>query len=477
MKKTIITGLILSFFLAVLSFNTSAQAYTYDISKYYTPDIVRNQLDLSFNTNNYFNSSRNKVDSTITSNTAQLSGAIAPSFVTYTNTRKQLSTLQINGQINGNYRAYTYGNQDENNKTSQTTGNINLSYSTHFYNSSNQFLLLGISSDFNASINDNSTKSNSVTVKDFNRDYNLNLAPSVGVGTGRVESVEDARQAIYILEDLSKKGALTRHLTDAEIFEFSQLISHVKNKRFLDARLHLIDEIIAVDSFLVNNKVLDKSDARYFTSLYDNWEYGALYSRKSGQSFEITFTPCYTWNYANDSTAGNTYRNRMNQNSLTGALALTYTYEKPVKLNWQHSILASLKGITSFENTNNNGSYSYYTANYIGAINGYDTRLVNLNGSYSLGFYPNTRTYFRANFTQTFILQYLKDSNYSLSSWNKSFASTTSINFNAYYYLSPQLRLSLGASLANSYSKEYSYKVSSNNFYGGIGGTLSYSLF
>jgi len=49
---------------------------------------------------------------------------------------------------------------------------------------------------------------------------------------------------------------LNRKLTTEEIHAFAQTISTVKNKRFLDARLRMIDEITTVDSVLVNMGVL-----------------------------------------------------------------------------------------------------------------------------------------------------------------------------------------------------------------------------
>jgi len=478
MKKKIITSSIFCFFCGVLSFNISAQEYKYDISKYYTPDIVRNQLDLSFNTNNSFNNYSAKTDTTRSTYSTKLNGTIAPNFTTYTNTRKRVSFLQINGQFAGNYSTNRDINQSNSNKNFQTSNYLNLTYSNRFYNSSNKYLLLGISSNFQATLGNNTSGTNSISSKNYNKQYILNIYPAIGIGVGRIESVEDARQAIYILDDFSKKGVLTRQLNNDEIFQLSQLISRVKNKRFLDARLHLTDEITSVDSFFVSNKLLDKSGAPYFTSLYDNWQYGALYSRKSGQSFEITFTPSYNWNYENDSTVGN-YFPSINRKSLNAALALTYTYEKPVNLNWQHSVSVSLKGIASIENNTNTETemFNVNETNSIGALTGFDNRSINLNGSYTLGFYPSTRTYFSANVSQNFQLLQLKGvSNYDSNS-EKIFASVTSINFNAYYYLSQQLRLSFRFALTNNYSNESVFKDSSNYLYGEFGGTLSYSFF
>ena len=83
----------------------------------------------------------------------------------------------------------------------------------------------------------------------------LNFTPSIGWGIGRIENVTDARQAIYILEDFKKNGILSRDLTKDELFEFAQLISTVKNKRFLDSRLHRIDEITTMFNIVTGKQI------------------------------------------------------------------------------------------------------------------------------------------------------------------------------------------------------------------------------
>jgi len=478
MKKTNSTGFIFCFFLTVLSFNTSAQDYKYDISKYFTPDIVRNSLDFSFNTNNNFSNFKMALDTTQSQYYTQMNGTITPNFVSYTNTRKRMSLFQINGQFYGNYYENGFVNRNNSYKQFQSNDNFGVTYSSHFYNSTNQFLSLGIASNFQASLNNNSSTVNSVIGKQTYNNYFLTIAPTVGVGIGRIESVEDARQAIYILDDLSKKGVLTRPLNEEEIFQFAQQISKVKNKRFLDARLHLIDEITTVDSILASNNLLNKSDARYFTSLYDNWQYGSLFSRKSGQSFEITFTPSYNWNYIKYNPIDATNNGWVNQNNLTGGLSFIYTYEKPVNLNWQHSVLASLNGSTNFNSSLNQygDPNSYYGSISNNILNGFDYKSVNLNGSYTLGFYPSTRTYVNASVKQSLLLSYYKEVNSTSDSWNKTLISNIDLNFSVYYYLSQQLRLSANAGTGDHYTNDYSLNKN-NQINIWFGGTISYSFF
>jgi len=171
MKKTNSTGFIFCFFLTVLSFNTSAQDYKYDISKYFTPDIVRNSLDFSFNTNNNFSNFKMALDTTQSQYYTQMNGTITPNFVSYTNTRKRMSLFQINGQFYGNYYENGFVNRNNSYKQFQSNDNFGVTYSSHFYNSTNQFLSLGIASNFQASLNNNSSTVNSVIGKQTYNNY------------------------------------------------------------------------------------------------------------------------------------------------------------------------------------------------------------------------------------------------------------------------------------------------------------------
>ena len=129
-----------------------------------------------------------------------------------------------------------------------------------------------------------SEKSNTVS-RQSDSQFRAGVSPAIG--WGRIEDVTDARQTIYIIDALRENGVLNRDLSVQEMFEFSQLISSVKNKRFLDSRLHLIDELTTVDNYLKNKGVIADGGAAYFANLNDMWQYGALFERKSG--YEVTF--------------------------------------------------------------------------------------------------------------------------------------------------------------------------------------------
>ena len=480
MKKKIFTSFILCFFLSAVAFNTLAQEYRYDISKYYTPDIVRNSLGVNFRTSGDFTneaSTYNPLNYPGIPNdslkTSSLNGQIYSTFSHLKNTRKLISDINLSGNFGFNNFTNNPSNDENNNHRLSSITNLNFYISNRYYYSSNHFISYGLNSFIYYNLLKDVTGNKSVFTNRYQTDLNLGMNPSIGIGIGRIESVEDARQAIYILEELTKKGVLTRHLTNDEIFNLSQQISRVKNKRFLDSRIHLMEEIASVDSFFVRNSLLNKQDATYFTNLYDLWINGANFSRKSGQSFEISFIPSGSWDKGNDEYMSSTQVENypINQENWIygGNLNLSYNYEKPVNLNWQHSVAISMTGSTGFEN----GKYLQSTI-----TNKTSTSGIGLNGSYTLGFYPNTRTNLSVGISELFNQNYSKQdlsSIFDSVGWYKSHNSSTRINFSAYYYLSPQLRLS-GYAFLNKYLFKSEYGTI-NNLNTGFSAGLSYSFF
>ncbi|MDD4970131.1 MAG: hypothetical protein PHT07_11970 [Paludibacter sp.] len=483
MKKKISTGFMFCFFLAVLSFNTSAQEFKYDLNKYFTPDIVRNSLDLNFNSNGNFENNTSQPttpgdphDSISSSN---LSGSIQSIFRTTNNTRKHITDFSLIGNLSG----YTSSNKDNRNQNNvKNTGNdasesINPTYTSTLYNLKKQFIRFGGSLNFYNYNEIKTNEYNSNKTKSNNDQLFFNANVSIGIGVGRIEQVADARQAIYILEELSKKGVLSRHLSDDEIFKLSQQVSRVKNKRFLDSRLHLIDEISSIDSFFVANNLLNKQDATYFTTLNDLWQNGANFSRGSGHVFQINLMPFMDINTRKNQTTffmpDSIYWNKSNLSSKGAYVTLSYNYEKAVNLNWQHSVDARLWGSSYLYNQ----SVAYSTDQLQEPTKSNQSNL-NLSGKYSIGYYPNTRTYLTAGITQYFQVSYAKNYDSTIfdsKPWQKQFSSTTELNCSVYYYISSQLRLSGSASLRKYYSEYPLYN--NNRLNGSFSANLSYSFF
>jgi len=369
----------------------SQDEYTnFDIGKYITPDIVRNQLDINLNLHSDYSRSSSDTNSTTNeSSNSIFTGNISSYFSRYVNTRKKISNFGSNLSFNGDYNSNKYEwisvNDNliiiDNNLKNVSTSSLYLNWLNRRYFSKLIFIDYGIYSGVSYNLAHNIIKNQSEDSNEKQKELCLNVSLRLGVGYGRIEDVQDARQAVYIASALSKKNVLTRNLSNDELFELSQKISTVKNKRFLDSRLHLIDEITSVDSFFVNNNLLADNDAAYFTTLYDMWQYGDLFARRSGYEISLVARPYSV-------RQNEKYTPMMREHLYTSnqyIVSLDFRYEKPFKLNWQHSVTAGGNGgIYSYrqrdKQTDNN--YTYNT----------DSKLFSVYANYSLGYYPNTRT-------------------------------------------------------------------------------------
>jgi len=479
MKKTFIFSIIFCSFITLWANKVSAQEYKYDLNKYYTPDIVRNSLDLNLNSSGGFdnrsdNNAPNYKDNTKINN---LSGQFNSRFTQFKNTRKTESVLQLSLDVNGQFsNNKDWGLTNEKTHNSSSEEYIGLNYSKKMYGTNKKFLSFGLFSDLNPSTSYTSKEVASLTTENTTKRFQAEIRPFIGIGIGRIESVKDARQAIYILEDLSKRAVLTRHLSDDEIFKFSQIISQVKNKRFLDYRLHKIDEITTVDSFLVKNNLLTKSDARYFTTLYDNWENSANFERISGQSFEVKLSPDVNWNNReNESKISNpssdTWSSKQNDKNYGAGLAFNYNYAKQINLNWEKTAYVSLSGSTTREEQRL--SYESSQEN-VSKIN---VRNITLNGNYRIAYYPSTRTNLSANISQNFYKNFYDG--VTNTGWSDSFNSATSLEFSAVHYVSPQLSLSGNTYISYNYSnsRNSTDKSNYNHLGAGFSVALKYSFF
>ncbi|MDL2281784.1 hypothetical protein LJC44_01530 [Parabacteroides sp. OttesenSCG-928-G06] len=422
----------------LFSINLNAQYYdSFDLKKYYTPDIVRNELDLNFNSEGFSN--KNDDD-----DTHYLKGDVSGYFMHLKNTRKfvgqHLTKLRYSGEL--------YKNTENNQK--KNTHDITLEYTniSKIYFPNKMFFHTG--GELSTGVNRN--KANDIVDKDIFLDISIPLM----VGYGRIEDVTDARQAIYILDNLSKNKVLKRTLTEEEVFVFSQIISRVKNKRFLDSRLRLIDEIATVDSFFVDNGLITESSATYFTTLYDYWMYGDRFKRGAGYEIEAGIKPAYSYFYSK-------YGNGSSKNNYPVINAIAaFSYEKPVNLYWQNSINATLMA-----------QYADYKPK--NAIHSKDYQLA-LSGTYMWGYYPTSRTNINMGITETAALVKQKmEDNYGEISRGYI---NTSLFLKAYYYFSPQLRLSADVAFQHQYQKRTgTFAYSDDLFAARYNLSLTYSIF
>jgi len=474
---------------------TSRDAYgDFDIAKYYTPNIVRNELPINFNFNSNYASSNGEstglityggiTSNSYTSKNYDFVGNIASGFLHYVNTRKKISTFGIGLSLNENY---DFQKNSQNVSISSDTGNIiyndsntpstydmvstnhlDVFWSNKLYFSKLFYFNYQIAGSVDYNFTQNKIQNQAKSINDnFKRnEFVFNFSPRLGIGYGRIEDVEDARQAVYIANALSKRNILTRNISNEELFELSQQISTIKNKRFLDSRLHLTDEISTVDSFFVKKNLLSEAGAAYFTTLYDMWQYGALFPRKSGYEISFSVFPYYTYRYLKYNPELQTGDIYYPHQSLLET-NLVFNYEKPVKLNLQHSVSA---GVDAFFRQGKSGDTDFNSvfSNFQKVLSAWT--------SYSFGYYPNTRTNLQATVSQQIRKQtdtYPNVQRDDYTTYNPGF------NVGINYYLSPCLRVAgnFGLNYEHFLDKSISERYQNNNFKTGFNVQLIYLIY
>ena len=192
------------------------------------------------------------------------------------------------------------------------------------------------------------------------------------------------------------------------------------------------------------------------------WQYGDLFSRQSGYEISFLVRPYYRYQNLKYTPDIRDLINKSNHH----VMSLNFSYEKPVKFNWQHSLSAEVSGgIGSSSEENRQTGNDYKNSEKYNTFAAF--------ANYSLGFYPNTRTNVRVT-TSHQISKYIYDDERR----NTEYYSTLSANL--YYYFSPNLRLASDYSLYYLPSRikgNEGYYYNRNSFSSSFNIRLTYSIF
>jgi len=323
--------------------------------------------------------------------------------------------------------------------------------------------------------------------------YQVEGTLPVMIGMGRIEEVQDARLAVYILDDLLKSGDLGRAPVRDEILAFAKFITETKNQRYFDNRIRKIAEITAIDSMLTVLNLKSRSGASYYTLLNDNWDYAEGPVRKAGSRFSAGLAPKVYYDFSKtvsdyqdtlyhpDLIEEYTEESRWRSMDWGMDFVAAYTWEKPASLYWQHTINAGAAYSLYYEDN----SGKYYTMDTLTADQHIQTDSPNLNlfMDYRLGFYPNSRTELTLDLntrwrqywkiTTTDDLEDMKVNDMQVSN---------ELNLNCYYYISPQLRLTVTVQNYlnfhhNTFPDYDDSNVTENNFSTNFSAGLVYKIF
>jgi hypothetical protein len=498
MKSTRIIATIMML-ISMLALETlNAQDTTFRLSDYKNPNYLYQTLDLNFDLNSGLILNKTNTNSISSDKTFSLNSRAAAIYSRYVNTPKTQTELHTSIDV---------GFRSSSNRWNRDT--INFDGNSANYNHQEAIQFWGIKRLYNAKQNyiefdggintfyqSYNYKSEfffhdtiNTSYEGYQRQFTTDLTGSVIIGKGRIEQVQDARMAMYLLEDLQKLNRQKQVASNEDVLALASEITKLKYKRFFDNRLRKIAEITAIDSFLQKNGIAGTADATYFTSLTDNWNYSNNPVRNSGKRIFTGIEADYYYSKESQSTdyivPEETSTNSELKRRNAGVFAVVgIAYEKPVSLKWQNS--ANLKIGFGFrqtslhiDNNDNVDPLTMYTENFPS---------VKLSGDYEFGYYPNSRTWLI--FDWWILTGWDKEKN-GFSKQDKEdlynrFYTYTGPQFRAYYYLSEKLRLSL-AFTGEFRFDNYKYtrevfegdpeKVSSTWWNQNISAALTYSLF
>jgi len=446
--------------LVLFSVTTSvAQNTTFKLSDYKNPNYLYQSLDLNFGLDSYlsgynYDGHQDNKDNSFVLNTR--AGAVYNRYVSSPKAQGDLHVYFNAGIGSGKYNSkitYDTYNSENDTKLSNHTERLNLVGLHRFYNQKQNFIEIngeltvsntGNSGTDKSYLSGTANASQETKVKDFDN----SIRGTFLIGKGRIEQVQDARVALYLLDDLTTLNREKRPVSDEDVNDLSQLITRMKYKRFFDDRLRKIAEITAIDSFMQQKGIVSNANATYFTSLNDNWAYANNPIRENGHrlftGLEASFGYSYHYEYLKSGIPADLIRETTNKDKMAELImVLGYSYEKPTSRRWQN--FANIKGTA--------GIHQYYQ-NHISRTDPTpetETNLyteaapaIKLTGDCGFGYYPNSRTWLSFRWWLN-------------SSWEKKMEGATKAektdlqnNFNintgpqlyAYYYLSEKLRLS-----------------------------------
>ena len=278
---------------------------------------------------------------------------------------------------------------------------------------------------------------------------------SLGFGKGRIEMVQDAQMALYILNDLQEQGLISRPVPAGVVEDLAQLVTEINNQRVFDNRKRRMYELTRIENFLREKGLVEATDIRHFVIINDNWTLAYNPFRSSGSSWFVNVAP-----------SAGLQRNRTESNypgygthqqkTRFFQLSPLVGYERfiPVNLKWQRNMRVVLSWLTNWQD--DHATYHYNGSDTQNNVTTHQTE-ASLQAFYGLGYYPNNRTQVNANVNLEVKRRFLEDPLIQRITWLKP-----SLNFSADYFLSYKTRLSAHWNLL--YEKSFTEPVTGKSW-------------
>ncbi len=377
----------------------------------------------------------------------QLNSAFQITYFRIVSTEKRQHQSSI--QLNPSYNQI----QNENGSFYQRFRNLNLQANWNridrFYNSKNFFFEIG---------NELSIAGGRQKNKSNNRTFisNNNYAADkliIGAGKGRIENVQDAQMALFIVNDLRRSGLLQQEPDAATLYELAVLITDINNRRVFDNRIRRKYELTRIDSFFQSRQLITTPSIAYFTTVNDNWALAFNPGRLRGTRMYVQLNPGIRFEEVMMDQKGlniNEYNSTSNAFSYFYSPEIGIEHYKPAGLRWQRNVTASLQFQQTFarqtSKTESSGTITE-TENFSAL-----PQLV-LQSSYGFGYYPNNRTIVNAglNFDAIYGKGFLG------SAEREYYILSPGVQVNADYFINYRTRLFLTAGVNYRYTDVKNY--------------------
>ncbi len=402
-----------------------AEDFQFLLGEYKTPNLRRNSLELTLGLNGQDDYLKEKGYPWSNKNhDYNLFGGFALDFEHY----RDLEKLQRDYRITANIGVNLTGNNDSEESSASFNpyrGEVDIDekefstrqeirLSNRFYRHKTYFYELGLDIDNAYSLSYVDIYRSSTPERDpyyyydddNRRLHEITIQLPLALGRGRMYRVEDVRMALYILEDLQKKGILTQTPDRQTINDFAQLLSHLKNERVFDHRIKTAYEIDRMHAFLSDHRLVENAGSVYFTTLYDNVLFANNPVRYSGAYYSIGVVPTYARanlnrDYKSDGSQGiHSSETHQTENS-PGIFGRFRIGSEKALNNWQ--ISTKFTGQYGYEK--NEFSFQKDASNGLTEIHEYtfNPTVFQLDVAGGIAYYPNSRNSFTLSISSDYL--------------------------------------------------------------------------
>lgn len=430
-----------------------SQDYGYNLSDYKNPDYVYKSLNLRLNLSNPFSVFNSDDNGYGKGHAISLNTNASGGYYRFSNSLKFQGEQSIFSGIESFVSNAKSDRSTFQTKDKSLRGNYYLQAKAinRFYFKADKYLEFDPALDFSIGANraENSRKDqlfpSTYTLYKSNNS-SLTISLPVYYGIGRIEQVQDAQIALNMLDDLKKLNLLNGNIQINQIETLAQLITKLKFKRAFDYRIQKIAEMKALDSLFALTGIVNTRNVEFFSILRDNWDYANSPIRMSGKRYFAGFNPKYLYqnqkSNQNNGETENLINSIIEQKNWLKQYSIGFTsgieIEKPLSRKIQRSVYATadagvLSSTTFFSNPTSTADKTQISK---------VLPMISLESGITYGFYPNTRSWYTANWSLfTGYNQTKRNDPTKLE--NNALYIYSGPAFNAYYYIAPNLRLTL----------------------------------